>query len=113
MKNYTTNDQGMLVEVEDFVKATVANYENYVRGLVTTTAVEDFSYNEMAFLRLVSSSSIMSMCSVEKAKNPKTKLEVLNQPFTDKGFGKPLTELAVKNFLAKLSPEKRKEILGF
>lgn len=110
---YTTNTYGMLNEVDAFVDEHVANYKRYIRALVETKAVEDFSRNEMATIRLVSNSSITSICGY-RAKNPKFNLEVLNLPLPVKSVcANVVNENAVKAFIAKLSPEKRKQILGF
>ena len=110
---YTTNTNGMLNEVEAFVNEHVANYKRYIKALVETKAVEDFSRNEMAAIRLVSNSSITSMCG-DRAKNPKSNLEVLNTPLPVKSVSANVVdETAVKAFMAKLSPEKRKQIFGF
>lgn len=105
---YTVNVEGFLNNVEDFVSTAVETYKSYLTDLLTSKRVEDLSLNEMAFIRLVSSSSILSMA------NKSTRLEILNKPVSKPTVqkSKPLTKDAVAAFLSKLSPEERAKLLG-
>lgn len=104
----TVNEIGMLNNAETFVNECVDTYKKYLNELFTTKPVDELTRNELAFIRLVSNSSIKSMA--EK----KTNLEILNSPVAKPSVARsaPLTEDAVSAFLAKLSPEKRKQLLG-
>src|SRR5574344_603491 len=103
----TVNDNGMLKGAETFVNECVDTYKKYLTELFNTKPVAKLTRNELAFIRLVSNSSIKSMS--EK----KTNLEILNSPITKPSVARatPLTEDVVSAFLAKLSPEKRKQLL--
>lgn len=105
---YTVNNEGFLNDVDAFVDACTETYKTYLGELLRAKRVEELSLNEMAFIRLVSSSSIMSM-----AKNA-TRLEILNKPVAKPAVqkSKPLTKDAVAAFLSKLSPEERAKLLG-
>ena len=104
----TVNDKGMLNYAETFVIACVNAYRKYLTQLFATKPVNELTRNELAFIRLVSNSSIKSMS--EK----KTNLQILNSPALKPLIARstPLTEDEVSAFLAKLSPEKRKQLLG-
>ena len=104
----TVNEKGMLDNAETFVNECVDTYKKYLTELFTKKTVDELTRNELAFIRLVSNSSIKSMS--EK----KTNLEILNSPVAKPSVARsaPLTEDAVSAFLAKLSPEKRKQMLG-
>lgn len=104
----TVNDKGMLNDAETFVSECVDTYKKYLTKLFTKKPVDELTRNELAFIRLVSNSSIKSMA--EKKSN----LEILNSPVVKPSVARstPLTEDAVSAFLAKLSPEKRKQLLG-
>ena len=104
----TVNNNGMLNDAETFVNECVDTYKKYLTELFTTKPVDELTRNELAFVRLVSNSSIKSMS--EK----KTNLEILNSPVAKPSVARatPLTEDVVSAFLAKLSPEKRKQLLG-
>lgn len=104
----TVNDKGMLNDAENFVNECVDTYKKYLSELFATKPVDELSRNELAFIRLVSNSSIKAMS--EK----KTNLEILNSPVVKPSVARttPLTEDIVSAFLAKLSPEKRKQLLG-
>lgn len=71
----TTNNQGYMNETEAFVEECVKTYKSYLTDLFRNKTVDDLSLNEMAFIRLVSSSSILSM-----RKKGDTNLEILNKP---------------------------------
>lgn len=109
MTKFTTNAQGYIDNVNEIVDSLAETYKEYVRELFTNKIVSDLSMNDMSFIRLVSSSSVLSM-----KKAGKTNLEILNSPVNKPSVAKstPLTEDAVAQFLAKLSPEKRKQLLG-
>ena len=109
MTKFTTNAQGYINNVDEIVDGLAETYKEYVRELFTNKIVSDLSMNDMSFIRLVSSSSVLSM-----KKAGKTNLEILNSPVNKPSVAKsaPLTEDAVAAFLAKLSPEKRKQLLG-
>lgn len=104
----TINDDGMLNDAETFVNECVDTYKKYLTELFTKKPVNQLTRNELAFIRLVSNSSIKSMS--EKKSN----LEILNSPVAKPSVARstPLTEDVVANFLAKLSPEKRAQLLG-
>lgn len=104
----TVNENGMLNDVETFVNECADTYKKYLTKMFETKPVDELTRNELAFIRLVSNSSIKSMS--EK----KTNLEILNAPICKPSVARstPLTEDAVSKFLAKLSPEKRKQLLG-
>lgn len=104
----TVNNKGMLNDAENFVNKCVGTYKEYLTKLFNTKPVDELTRNELAFIRLVSNSSIKSMA--EK----KTNLQILNSPVVKPSVARatPLTEDVVSAFLAKLSPEKRKQLLG-
>lgn len=104
----TVNDKGMLNDATNFVNGCVDTYKKYLTELFTTKPVDELTRNELAFIRLVSNSSIKSMS--EKKSN----LEILNSPVAKPSVARatPLTEDVVSAFLANLSPEKRKQLLG-
>lgn len=104
----TVNEQGMLNNAESFVNECVDTYRQYLNELFAKKPVDELTRNELSFVRLVSNSSIKSMG--EK----KTNLEILNSPVAKPSVARatPLTEDVVSAFLAKLSPEKRKQLLG-
>lgn len=104
----TVNNDGMLNDAETFVNECVETYKKYLTELFAKKPVNELTRNELAFIRLVSNSSIKSMA--EK----KTKLEILNSPVAKPSVARstPLTEDVVSEFLAKLSPEKRAQLLG-
>lgn len=104
----TVNNKGMLNDAATFVDECVDTYKKYLTELFTTKPVDELTRNELAFVRLVSNSSIKSMA--EKKSN----LEILNSPVAKPSVARatPLTEDVVSAFLAKLSPEKRKQLLG-
>ena len=114
MARLTVNSNGMLENAQEFIDNCVSTYKSYLQDLFAQKAVEDLSMNELCFVRLVSSSSILSMLKPKSGKG-KTKLEVLNSPVNKPAIAvsKPVTEDAVRAFMAKLSPEKRKELFGF
>lgn len=103
----TVNNNGMLNDAENFVNECVDTYKKYLTELFTTKPVDELTRNELAFIRLVSNSSI-------KAMDKKSNLEILNSPVAKRSVARaaPLTEDVVSAFLAKLSPEKRKQLLG-
>ena len=109
MKKYTVNENGFINDIDDVVDGLVETYKGYIREIFTNKTVADLSLNEMAFIRLVSSSSILAM-----RKKGETMLDILNKPINKPSVAKsqPVTEDAVAAFLAKLSPEKRKQLLG-
>ena len=109
MIKYTTNAQGYINNIDQVVDALAETYKSYLHEVFESKTVEDLSMNEMSFIRLVSSSSILNM-----KKSGKTMLEILNSPVNKPSVAKsqPLTEDVVAAFLAKLSPEKRKQLLG-
>lgn len=109
MAKYTVNENGYINNIDQVVDELVETYKGYIREVFENKTVADLSMNEMAFIRLVSSSSILSM-----KKAGKTMLEILNSPVNKPSVAKsrPVTEDAVAAFLAKLSPEKRKQLLG-
>ena len=109
MIKYTTNAQGYINNIDQVVDALAETYKSYLHEVLESKTVEDLSMNEMSFIRLVSSSSILNM-----KKSGKTMLEILNSPVNKPSVAKsqPLTEDVVAAFLAKLSPEKRKQLLG-
>lgn len=102
----TVNEKGMLTNAKDFVNECTDIYQKYLTELFTTKPVHKLTRNELAFIRLVSNSAIKSMS--EKKNN----LEILNSPRLPGGRSVPLTEAAVSAFIAKLSPEKRRQLLG-
>lgn len=104
----TVNENGMLNDAKNFINDCVNTYEKYLTELFENKPVDELTRNELAFIRLVSNSSIKSMA--EK----KTNLEILNSPISKPSVARatPLTEDVVSAFLAKLSPEKRKQLLG-
>lgn len=104
----TVNNAGMLNDAENFINDCVNTYKKYLTELFEKKPVDELTRNELAFIRLVSNSSIKSMA--EK----KTNLEILNSPVAKPSVARatPLTEDVVSAFLAKLSPEKRKQLLG-
>src|SRR5574344_1435352 len=103
----TVNDNGMLKGAETFVNECVDTYKKYLTELFATKPVAKLTRNEMAFIRLVSNSSIKSMT------DKKSNLEILNSPVAKPSVARAtLTEDVVSAFLAKLSPEKRKQLLG-
>ena len=114
MAKLTVNSNGMLENAQEFIDNCVSTYKSYLQDLFAQKAVEDLSMNELCFVRLVSSSSILSMLK-PKSGHGKTKLEILNSPVNKPSIAasKPVTEDAVRAFMAKLSPEKRKELFGF
>lgn len=99
---------GKLNNAAAFVDSCVDTYKQYLTELFNTKPVSELTRNELAFIRLVSNSSIKSMS--EKKSN----LEILNSPVAKPSVARsaPLTEDVVAAFLAKLSPEKRKQLLG-
>lgn len=109
MTKYTVNENGFINNIDSVVDALTETYKAYITEIFTNKTVADLSMNEMAFIRLVSSSSILSM-----KKSGKTMLEILNSPVNKPSVAKsqPVTEDVVAAFLAKLSPEKRKQLLG-
>lgn len=104
----TVNDNGMLNDAETFVNECVDIYKKYLTELFTKKPVDELTRNELAFIRLVSNSSIKSMSE------RKSNLEILNSPVAKPSVARatPLTEDVVADFLAKLSPEKRAQLLG-
>lgn len=114
MAKLTVDKNGKLVNAQEFIDTRVATYKSYLQDLFAQKTVEALSMNELCFVRLVSSSSILAMLK-PKSGNGKTKLEILNSPVNKPAVAasKPLTTDAVKAFMAALSPEKRKELFGF
>ena len=114
MAKLTVNSNGMLENAQEFIDNCVSTYKSYLQDLFAQKAVEDLSMNELCFIRLVSSSSILSMLKPNSG-HGKTKLEILNSPVNKPSIAasKPITADAVKAFMAGLSPEKRKELFGF
>lgn len=104
----TVNEKGFLNNAATFVDECVDTYKKYLTELFAAKPVNELTRNELAFIRLVSNSSIKSMA--EKKSN----LEILNSPVAKPSVARatPLTEDVVSAFLAKLSPEKRKQLLG-
>lgn len=104
----TVNKNGMLNNAEAFVNQCVNTYKKYLTELFSKKPVSELTRNELAFIRLVSNSSIKSMA------DKKSNLEILNSPVAKPSVARstPLTEDVVSAFLAKLSPEKRKQLLG-
>lgn len=104
----TIDKTGKLNNAAAFVDNCVDTYKQYLTELFNTKPVSELTRNELAFIRLVSNSSIKSMS--EKKSN----LEILNSPVAKPSVARsaPLTEDVVAAFLAKLSPEKRKQLLG-
>lgn len=104
----TVNNNGYLNDAESFVDACVETYKSYLTELFSSKPVDELTRNELAFIRLVSNSSIKSMA------DKKSNLEILNSPVAKPSVARsaPLTEDVVAAFLAKLSPEKRKQLLG-
>lgn len=109
MAKYTVNENGFINNIDSVVDALTETYKAYITEIFTNKTVADLSMNEMSFIRLVSSSSILSM-----KKAGKTMLEILNSPVNKPSVAKsqPITEDVVAAFLAKLSDEKRKQLLG-
>lgn len=109
MAKYTVNENGFINNIGSVVDALTETYKAYITEIFTNKTVADLSMNEMSFIRLVSSSSILSM-----KKAGKTMLEILNSPVNKPSVAKsqPITEDVVAAFLAKLSDEKRKQLLG-
>lgn len=103
----TVNYNGMLNNAETFIDECVNTYKKYLTELFYTKPVDELTRNELAFIRLVSNSSIKSMA------DKKSNLEILNSPVAKPSVARaaPLTEDVVSAFLAKLSPEKRKQLL--
>lgn len=119
MAKYTVNENGYINDIDNVVEELTKTYEAYVREIFTNKTVNDLSMNEMSYIRLVSSSSILSMKKDSMSKDGKvvkgkSNLEILNTPAAKPSVAKsqPLTEDVVAAFLAKLSPEKRKQLVG-
>ena len=113
MSKLTVNSEGYLSEVEDFVKVCTETYESYIRELLTKKTVADLSMNDMGFIRLVSSSSILAMRK-GSAKNPgKDNLAILNSPVNKPSVqaSKPATAESVKTYLASMKTEERAKFL--
>ena len=119
MTKYSVNANGYINDIDNVVEELTTTYKAYMKEIFTNKIVADLSMNEMSYIRLVSSSSIMSMKKDSKSKDGKvvkgkSNLEILNTPVAKPSVAKsqPLTEDAVAAFLAKLSPEKRKQLMG-
>lgn len=114
MSKLTINSNGYLNEVDSFVKACTETYESYIRELLTKKTVADLSMNDMGFIRLVSSSSILAM-KKGSAKNPgKDNLAILNSPVNKPSVqaSRPATPESALAFLKGLSEEDRAKLLA-
>ena len=113
MSKLTVNSNGYLNELDEFVKACTETYESYIRELLTKKTVADLSMNDMGFIRLVSSSSILAM-KKGSTKNPgKENLAILNSPIHKPAVqaSKPPSAESVKTYLASMSAEDRAKFL--
>ena len=109
MSKLTINSNGYLNEVDSFVKACTETYESYIRELLTKKTVADLSMNDMGFIRLVSSSSILAM-----KKKDKSNLDILNSPVNKPSVqaSRPATPESALAFLKGLSEEDRAKLLA-
>lgn len=111
---FTVNESGFLTDVETHIKELSEVYSDYLREVFTKKNVKDFSYNEMAFVRLVSSSSILSMRKGSDKNPGKDNLAILNQPVNKPSVqaSKPVTESSALAFINGMSPEERAKFLA-
>lgn len=114
MSKLTINSNGFLNETEEFVKECAKAYEAYIRELLTKKTVADLSYNDMGFIRLVSSSSILSMRKGSDKNPGKTNLQILNTPSNKPSVvaSKPVTKDSALAFLKDMTEEERTKFLA-
>lgn len=114
MSTLTVNSNGFLNELDEFVKECTKTYEGYIRELLTKKTVADLSYNDMGFIRLVSSSSILSMRKGSDKNPGKTNLQILNTPSNKPAIvaSKPVTKDSVLAFLKDMTDKERAKFLA-
>lgn len=109
MAYITVNSDGFMNGVESFVDDCVHTYKSYLLELLKAKRVEELSMNEMAFIRLVSSSSILSM-----KKSGNTMLEILRKPVNKPSIAasKPINAQSAMDFIKSLPKDKQDEFLA-
>ena len=105
MAYITVDSNGFINDVDAFVDDCVNTYKSYLHELLTAKPVEELSMNEMAFIRLVSSSSILSM-----RKSGNSMLSILRKPVNKPSIAKskPVTTQSAMDFIKSL-PEAEQE----
>ena len=106
MSTLTVNSNGFLNELDEFVKECTKTYAK--------KTVADLSYNDMGFIRLVSSSSILSMRKGSDKNPGKTNLQILNTPSNKPAIvaSKPVTKDSVLAFLKDMTDKERAKFLA-
>lgn len=109
MAYITVNSDGFMNNVELFVDECTQTYKTYLLELLKAKRVEELSINEMSFIRLVSSSSILSM-----KKNGNTMLEILRKPVNKPSIAssKPINAKTAMDFIKSLPSDKQAEFLA-
>ena len=111
---FSINESGFMTDVEAHIKELSEVYSDYLREVFTKKMVKDFSYNEMAFIRLVSSSSILSMRKGSDKNPGKGNLAILNTPVNKPSVrpSKPITQDSALAFINGMAPEERAKFLA-
>ena len=114
MTKYTINSEGFINDVETHVKELATVYSEYLTQVFTVKTVNELSDNDLAFIRLVSSSSIYSMRHGSEKNPGKTKLEILNTPANKPTVvaSKPVTMDSAVAFAKGLSAEDLQKLLA-
>lgn len=109
MAYISVNSNGFMNDVESFVDECTQTYKSYLLELLQAKRVEDLSKNEMSFIRLVSSSSILSM-----KKSGNTMLEILRKPVNKPSIAssKPINAQSAMDFIKSLPKDKQDEFLA-
>lgn len=109
MAYITVNSDGFMNDVDAFVDDCVHTYKEYLHELLCAKRVEELSMNEMAFIRLVSSSSILSM-----KKSGNSMLEILRKPVNKPCIAKskPVNAQSAMDFIKSLPADKQAEFLA-
>lgn len=114
MTKYTINSEGFINDVETHVKELATVYSEYLTQVFTVKPVNDLSDNDLAFIRLVSSSSICSMRNGSNKNPGKSKLEILNSPVNKPTVvaSKPVTMDSAVAFAKGLSAADLQKLLA-
>ena len=109
MAYITVNSDGFMNDVESFVDDCTCTYKSYLLELLKAKRVEELSMNEMSFIRLVSSSSILSM-----KKTGNTMLDILRKPVNKPSIAssKPINAQSAMDFIKSLPSDKQAEFLA-
>ena len=111
---YEVDSTGFLTNVEEHIKELSETYSDYLRDLFTKKMVKDLSYNEMGFIRLVSSSSILSMRKGSDKNPGKDNLAILNSPVNKPSVqpSKPVTQESALAFINGMSADEKAKFLA-